>query len=392
MAIQVKSRLNLLGIWFPLFLIVWLAGLAVIVSVEEWYVLIGVAAFGLIVIVAAIRPVPLVHVGLVLRLGRRVLLSEEVTYYRQDPDGTKIELTAEEVSASGFNPETTEIEKEVKKIYLIKSEGLRIVFPLVEKLVVFSLAIQEEEVDATDVYTKDRVLIKPKVFAVWRVIDVGLAVEIEGGEAKLKEAVNDAIKVAMRDTFSSCTIEEALARVKKPDPQNPEEKHGPLGKLLEKEIGQVVGRWGVRIQTLRVSDVKQTDDSKDVFDALEAVKKAALKREAELIDADRQYGVRAKLAEAGLIEKQREAEGRKATADAEAFFLKQQIAAFVGKVPEEITRDDAVAYATFQVAQQAAKSLDNNSTVILPSGDLGKLVGQFMGLFGTTKGTTRKTQ
>lgn len=391
--VKVSDSGDYFSFWFLIFCGFLAISLIISALNEAWFWTGGIVIFGIFWIFLSIRKIDPVHAAVVLRFGRRVILEEEISCYRI-VDNKKKRINDEELSDPDFDSNAPDIEVEMETTYLIKKEGWCIVFPIIEELVIFSLAIQEEMVDAENVYTQGGVLIVPKTFATWRISNLAAAVELEGGGERVNEATRDAIRVSERDLFATCTLDEALSKKRALDPKHPDEPPASLSTILKDEIAGLVSRWGVTLLELRVADIQPVPGvSDDVFQNLEAAKNAELIKEKERIEAEKDLQVRTIKAKASLVEKQREADGIKAIADAnfhrgqrEADVLKAQVGAFVGKAPNDLKPEDGERFGQYQVGIERAKSLANNTKVIVVPNDPGsKIVAGLSQIFNANK-------
>lgn len=245
----------------------------------------------------------------------------------------------------------------------------------------------------------------------WSIVEpsqfLGLQPDIYSGvdaQSKPNSAMDQRVISEVRTMIASMTVEGALSL--RNNSQAVENKlAGELNcrlKIFAPEetgprevIGGTIQEWGIKIEAVRLKDILPDPGYQKKMEARTAM---ILDKQTRAKEAEADKVVVITNAEAALAKAQKEAEAVRVTADAnrhkreqeaaaEAEYLKRQIAAFVGKQPDKISIEDAQLYAQFQAALQMAKSLDQNSTVILPQSELGGLVGQFMGLLGGMKKT-----
>lgn len=390
-----KKYEDVFGVWFPLFCILLVAVLLATVLAGEWLLFVSFLIGGGLFIRAAIRKADPVHEVIVLRLGRRVLMAIETSYYRKRPDGSRGDrLIKLEISAPGFDPNAPDIEIEKKPIYLTKKEGLRIAMPLVERFVQISLEQQRSEIneqrkDESEEEFKKRkesfttfegVHVIPEVVFFWEVMDankvfaLGGEIDQQGNSKKAGQAVHDMVLSGSREVMGQMELTQILNRV-----IDHNGKMIPLGLKVAFEVQSSLNwdKFGLRLVTVRVEDIRPEPDAQDVIDELEKVKKAELEKEQRRIKAEADLIVRTTEAQAGLVEKQKEAEAIKAIAEAnliraqrEASGNRANLLAFIGKKADETTTpEDSQNYASYQVGLKRAESLANNTKVVVVPAD-----------------------
>ncbi len=321
--------------------------------------------------IASINSVPPAHAALVLRLGRRV-----VTGYWEDVEDSPQRIVSldEAETRDDFDPNASTIHRE----YLTKGEGLRIVLPLIETLRIFSLERREATVDAEDTYVKGTdeqaaVGVIPEMLYVWRISNLGRAIEFaaEAGDvvAAFKKGLEDAIISGARTAFALCDLKQAITKTIKRSAVEHYvalPKDGvdvPIGDVILSDIRDMVARWGITLESVRIRDVQPGKDAEDVFEQWEAVLRAEYKKQEDVKNAQRDLEVRTLQAQAGLVEAQRRADGTRA-----------EIAGLVGKKAEEIGPEDAQAYIAYRGVLGMTDALGKDTKVVLvPPGDLSKL-------------------
>ena len=141
-------------------------------------------------------------------------------------------------------------------------------------------------------------------------------------------------------------------------------------------------RLGARILILRLVDVIFTKEAKDVYDALEEIKKQELARESQVIEADARLRVQEKDSAALVVK----SEAELTEARNKALALNAAIAAFVGKRVDEITKaEDGEKYARYQIGMRVAESLEKASKVIVPADQISKTLAGLVNVFDATR-------
>lgn len=408
-----KAPTSVLDHWVSVLSLATAAGFFLVIVTENLpIVLLFIAIyFGLIAL--AFKPVPPVAVALILRFGRRVVV-REVDYYYRLVNGKRVGVTAEQWNDPTFDCHAPGIFCDTTTEYLEKGEGWRLPFPLLERLVLISqrkytVEVNERLPDESEDQFQARaesfvistgVHIIPEIVYSWWVINAGMAFRVgragfddTGYSQELAEMVKNLILAATRQVLGKLPLEAILTR-------EVEDENGNRIPLAEKIRHDLVNtpEWldlGVDLDILRIEDIKFQQDAKDVLDALEAIQKQEFEYQRQLKLAEQNYRVTVRNAEAQAEQTRQLADAnrhrREQEAAAERRFLQEQIAAFVGKTPEDITREDAESYAAYQVAFRTAQSLDENSTIILTDSELGKLVGNIGGLVkGVREGMGRR--
>ncbi|MFH1990427.1 MAG: SPFH domain-containing protein [Patescibacteria group bacterium] len=352
---------DLFGLSVPLIFVAFVIVGAVLFFFEEGWLPASIPLAGaLIWAILAFRIVPPAFAGLVFRLGSRVSVGEE-----KEED------------------------------YLIKKEGWTMVFPILEKIVPISLRQHKEEINAQrtdeteDAYknraesfsTAEGVNIFPEIFFSYKIKEPGKVFELGGGIDEdgdspfLVEMLHNLVIGGTRGVLAKMKLEEILSRTIEGE---------PIGEKIKNDIDKTPSfdRLGVELLILRIEDIKFKKDAQDVLDALEDIKKQELKKRSEIIEAEKRLEIQKKDSET-LINKS-EAELTKAKNEAAA--ANAAIAAFVGKKKDEpTTAEDGKAYAQFQIGLEVAKSFATGTKVIIPAGDISKVMAGLVNIFDASK-------
>ena len=373
---------------------------------DAQWVSLGATIGGLFWLILSFRIVPPAFAGLVLRFGSRVIFSENIRYFRV-VDGRQEDINIFEFNDPNFNPDASDIKTEIVSVeYLMKKEGWTFICPIVEKIVKISLRQQQQKIngkmagESEDAYwnraesfsTAEGVNIFPEIFFSYKVISPGKILELnlgvnENGESPfLMEMLHNLVVGGTREVLATMKIREALSR-------KIEDENGnsvPVGEKIKGEIikAPTFGGLGAELLILRIVDIKFKKDAQDVLDALEAVKKKELEREAEVIEADTKLEVQKRASETLVNKSQAElTEARN-----KALAKNADIAAFVGKaVDGKTTVEDGKAYAQYQIGLEVAKSFATGTKVIIPAGDVSKVMAGLVNVFEASKPDASKT-
>lgn len=394
--------MDLFGLWSPLvFLAILLVSAFVIYVKKQWLpgliVLSGGLLFWLILSFRIVQPA---FAGLVFRFGSRVITSETTQYFRV-VDGQKQDIPKAEFNAPNFDPEAPDIIREViSTAYLTKKEGWTLIFPILERIIQISLRQQQREINsqkageseedykrrAESFTTEEGVGIFPEIFYSYKIInpgktfELGVGIDKDGNSPFLDEMFHNLIIGGARGVLAKMELTKILSR----ETQDNNGNSIPVGEKIRSEIINTPNfeRLGAELLILRIEDIKFTTEAQDVLDALEAVKKQQLEKDAKIIEADMKLEVQKKASET-LVNKS----GAELTeARNKALALNAAIAAFVGKKPEEkTTGEDGKAYAQFQVGLAVAKSLETGTKVIVPATEISKTIAGLVNVFDASK-------
>jgi len=362
MKVMEKRNGNLLGPWV-LLIIVTIAMIVSSISIyfEQWRVAIGAMGLVLVWAILAFRIIKPAFAGLVFRFGSRVIIDGE---------------------------------------YLTLKEGWVFIFPILERIVEISLRQHQKEInskkadESEDTYmnraesfsTAEGVGIFPEIFFSYKITSPGKVFELGGGidnngdSPFLVEMLHDLVIGGTRGVLAKMELTKILSRETK-------DENGNAIPIGEKIRADIIGtpnfdRLGAELLIIRIEDIKFTKGAQDVLDALEEIKKQELARQSKVIEADARLQVQRKDAEAIVVK----AEADLAKARAEAAGLNAAVAAFVGKKPETpTTPEDGEKYARYQVGMRVAESFATTTKVIIPAGDVSKVMSGLINVFEASK-------
>ncbi len=338
-----------------------LAGVIVLYAGKSWLPGALVIFSGLFWLFLSFRIVKPAFAGLMFRFGSRVIIGED---------------------------------------YWIKKEGWTFIIPILEKIVQISLRQHQEEINskkadeseeayverAESFSTAEGVGVFPEIFFSYKITSPGKVFELGGGIDEngdspfLVEMLHDLIIGGARGVLAKMEITKILSR----EAQDVNGNAMPVGEKIRAEILSTPNfdRLGVELLIIRIEDIKFRKDAQDVLEALEAIKKAELSRQSQVIEADARLQVTKKDAEAIAVT----AEANLKKARAEAAGLGATIAAFSGKkVDGHVTPADGQAYAKYQMGLAMAKSLEAGTKVIIPSGNVNKFLAELSNVFDAVK-------
>mgnify|MGYP001568728084 FL=1 len=389
---------GLLDYWYPIFCyLILLSCIAAYFVFPDTRVLnfAPISIIFLIVTIASLRKVPVAHAAVILRFGRRVI----------DRKKSKNERTT----------------------FLFKREGWFLIFPipLVEDFVLVSMEPksgvinkdtvirQLEEINSQEraslinaeeamrrraevgrlihsIMTAEGVGIVAQIPYSYRVKDPGKVVGLEGGVTKrsknldrsewyesvfLKNFVPEMILSAARVILGAMTLVDALSR--KVIDENGNET--PIGEKIKSDIERTVNwddYFGAEILLVRVENIFPAPGSESAFSELQDIIKAEYDYKEKKRRAEMDKTIKILAAEATLVERQREADGIRALAEANRFRVEQEAAAqaeferrqmlvFLGKKEgDAVTPDEAEEYRRYRMGFQLAKSVDENATFL----------------------------
>ncbi|MDO8443872.1 MAG: SPFH domain-containing protein [Candidatus Azambacteria bacterium] len=283
--------------------------------------------------------------------------------------------------------------------YLVKKEGWTFIFPILERIVEISLRQHKEEINAKkideteDVYlnraesfsTAEGINIFPEIFFSYKIVNPGKVFELGGGidangdSPFLSEMFHDLVMGGTRGVLAKMELTAILSRTT--------EENGiaiPIGEKIRNEIICIPNfeRLGAELLILRIEDIKFKKDAQDVLDALENVKKQRLAKESETIEAEKRLAIQ-EFNSKTLINK---SEAELTESRNKALAKNAEIAAFVGKKQDQpTTAEDGKAYAQFQIGLEVAKSFATGTKVIIPAGDVSKVMAGLVNVFEASK-------
>ncbi|MCE5213586.1 MAG: slipin family protein [Methanobacterium sp.] len=165
----------------------------------------------------------------------------------------------------------------------VKEPGLRLIIPLVDRMVKPSLRIVTMPIPAQKIITQDNVTIDVAAVAYFKVTDAYKAVvEIEN----YNRAVNQIAQTTVRSVVGKYSLDEILSETAK------------LNTSIQEIIDQHSEPWGIKVTTVEIKDIKLPDSMQRAI-ALQA--EAEREKRAKIISAEGEYLAAGKLGEAADI-------------------------------------------------------------------------------------------
>ena len=165
----------------------------------------------------------------------------------------------------------------------VKDPGLRLIIPLVDRIVKPSLRIVTMPIPAQKIITQDNVTIDVAAVAYFKVTDAYKAVvEIEN----YNRAVNQIAQTTVRSVVGKYSLDEILSETAK------------LNTSIQEIIDQHSEPWGIKVTTVEIKDIKLPDSMQRAI-ALQA--EAEREKRAKIISAEGEYLAAGKLGEAADI-------------------------------------------------------------------------------------------
>ena len=165
----------------------------------------------------------------------------------------------------------------------VKDPGLRLIIPLVDRMVKPSLRIVTMPIPAQKIITQDNVTIDVAAVAYFKVTDAYKAVvEIEN----YNRAVNQIAQTTVRSVVGQYSLDEILSETAK------------LNTSIQKIIDTHSEPWGIKVTTVEIKDIKLPDSMQRAI-ALQA--EAEREKRAKIISAEGEYLAAGKLGEAADI-------------------------------------------------------------------------------------------
>ncbi len=165
----------------------------------------------------------------------------------------------------------------------IKDPGLRLIIPLVDRMVKPSLRIVTMPIPAQKIITQDNVTIDVAAVAYFKVTDAYKAVvEIEN----YNRAVNQIAQTTVRSVVGKYSLDEILSETAK------------LNKSIQEIIDTHSEPWGIKVTTVEIKDIKLPESMQRAI-ALQA--EAEREKRAKIISAEGEYLAAGKLGEAADI-------------------------------------------------------------------------------------------
>ncbi|AUB57558.1 MULTISPECIES: slipin family protein [Methanobacterium] len=171
----------------------------------------------------------------------------------------------------------------VGKVIGVRQPGLRLIIPLVDRMVKPSLRIVTMPIPSQKIITQDNVSIDVAAVAYFKVIDAYKAVvEIEN----YNRAVNQISQTTVRSVVGQFTLDEVLSETPK------------INQKIQEIIDGHSEPWGIKVTNVEIKDIKLPDSMQRAI-ALQA--EAEREKRAKIISAEGEYLAAGKLGEAADI-------------------------------------------------------------------------------------------
>lgn len=169
------------------------------------------------------------------------------------------------------------------KVIGVKEPGLRLIIPLVDRMVKPSLRIVTMPIPAQKIITQDNVTIDVAAVAYFKVTDAYKAVvDIEN----YNRAVNQIAQTTVRSVVGKYSLDEILSETAK------------LNTSIREIIDTHSESWGIKVTTVEIKDIKLPDSMQRAI-ALQA--EAEREKRAKIISAEGEYLAAGKLGDAADI-------------------------------------------------------------------------------------------
>lgn len=169
------------------------------------------------------------------------------------------------------------------KVIGVREPGLRIIIPLVDRMVKPSLRIVTMPIPAQKIITQDNVTIDVAAVAYFKVVDAYKAVvEIEN----YNRAVNQISQTTVRSVVGQFTLDQVLS----------DTPH--VNQKIQEIIDGHSEPWGIKVTTVEIKDIKLPDSMQRAI-ALQA--EAEREKRAKIISAEGEYLAAGKLGDAADI-------------------------------------------------------------------------------------------
>jgi len=169
------------------------------------------------------------------------------------------------------------------KVIGVREPGLRLIIPLVDRMVKPSLRIVTMPIPAQKIITQDNITIDVAAVAYFKVLDAYRAVvEIED----YNRAVNQISQTTVRSVVGQFTLDEVLSETPK------------VNKRIQEIIDDHSEPWGIKVTTVEIKDIKLPESMQRAI-ALQA--EAEREKRAKIISAEGEYLAAGKLGEAADI-------------------------------------------------------------------------------------------
>jgi regulator of protease activity HflC (stomatin/prohibitin superfamily) len=171
----------------------------------------------------------------------------------------------------------------VGKVIGIKEPGLRLIIPLVDRMVKPSLQIVTMPIQSQKIITEDNVSIDVAAVAYFKIVDPYKAVvEVESYDT----AVNQISQTTVRSVVGQFSLDEILSETPK------------INQKIKEIIDKHSEPWGINVTTVEIKDIKLPDTMKRVI-AMQA--EAEREKRAKIIAAEGEYLSASKLGDAADI-------------------------------------------------------------------------------------------
>lgn len=169
------------------------------------------------------------------------------------------------------------------KVIGVKEPGLRLLIPVVDRMVKPSLRIVTMPIPSQKIITQDNVTINVAAVAYFKVTDAYKAVvEIENYDS----AVNQIAQTSVRSLVGKYSLDEILSETQK------------LNVSIREIIDSHTEPWGIKVTTVEIKDIKLPDSMQRAI-ALQA--EAEREKRAKIISAEGEYLAAGKLGDAADI-------------------------------------------------------------------------------------------
>jgi regulator of protease activity HflC (stomatin/prohibitin superfamily) len=169
------------------------------------------------------------------------------------------------------------------KVIGVRNPGLRLIIPLVDRMVKPSLRIVTMPIPAQKIITQDNVTIDVAAVAYFKVTDAYKAVvEIEN----YNRAVNQIAQTTVRSVVGQFVLDEILSETPK------------INKKIQEIIDGHSEPWGIKVTTVEIKDIKLPESMQRAI-ALQA--EAEREKRAKIISAEGEYLAAGKLGDAADI-------------------------------------------------------------------------------------------
>lgn len=171
----------------------------------------------------------------------------------------------------------------VGRVIGVKEPGLRLIIPLVDRMVKASLQIVTMPIPSQKIITEDNVSIDVAAVAYFKIVDPYKAVvEVEN----YNRAVNQISQTTVRSVVGQFNLDEILSETPK------------INQKIKEIIDKHSEPWGINVTTVEIKDIKLPDTMKRVI-AMQA--EAEREKRAKIIAAEGEYLSATKLGDAADI-------------------------------------------------------------------------------------------